>query len=320
MIKPPFQITSKILSLVAELLELCGELKSFTASKPSVQLRKQNKIRTVHHSLAIEGNSLSEEQVTAILENKRVLGPKNQIIEIQNALEIYDSLNSFDPVREKDLMRAHKLLMHNLIQNPGRYRSTQVGVFKGSKVSHVAPPSQQVPKLMGDLFFFLKNDKETPWVVKACIFHYELEFIHPFSDGNGRMGRLWQQLILMKQSTIFEYISAESLIHSKQTEYYQVLEKCDKAGESTHFIEFSLAIILSALKDFISVYEPKRIKENDRISMAIDFFVNKSFSRKDYLQLHKGLSTATASRDLQMAVDSGLFKKTGDKALTKYRA
>src|SRR5207253_7112889 len=195
MYKPPFQITSKVLGLSSQIQEIIGELKTYSLAKPSVKLRKENKIRTIHHSLAIEGNSLSEEQVTALLEKKRVLGPKNQILEVMNALELYDILAKFDPAKERDLLKAHGLLLNGLVKEAGKYRSTAVGIFKGTKVSHMAPSAKQVPKLMGDLFTFLTKDSETPWLIKACVFHYELEFIHPFEDGNGRMGRLWQQLL-----------------------------------------------------------------------------------------------------------------------------
>lgn len=317
--KPPFHINTKILTLTGSISEILGELKTFSAVAPPVQLRKENKIQTVHHSLAIEGNSLNEAQITAILENKRVIGPKNQIIEVQNALALYEDLKTYNPTKEKDLLTAHKVLMKNLIPNAGKYRSTPVGILKGTKVSHIAPQASQVPRLMGKLFEFLNKDKETPWMIKACVFHYELEFIHPFADGNGRMGRLWQQILLMKQSPVFEYISAESIIHKKQKEYYEILEKCDKYGDSTDFIEFSLQNILKSLESYAVTYQPTKPKISDRIKQAIEHFGNKSFSRKDYLNFHKGLSTATASRDLQQAVESGLLTRIGDKSQAVYK-
>lgn len=319
MTKPPFIITSRILNIISEIQEICGELKSYAIKKPSIKLRKENRIRTIHNSLAIEGNSLSEAQITALLENKRVIGPKKQILEVENALRLYEKLAEFDPLKENDLLRAHKILMTDLISIAGRYRTQQVGVLKGTHISHVAPPAKQISTLMAQLFTFLKKDAETPWLIKACIFHYELEFIHPFADGNGRIGRLWQQLILMKHSPIFEYVSTESIIHSKQKEYYNVLEKSDRSGESTVFIEFSLQAILDTLKDFSLEFKPQKPTGDDRISAAIEVFRRKPFSRKDYLNIHKGLSSATASRDLQAAVQQGLLTKTGDKALTRYR-
>jgi Fic family protein len=319
MTRPPFSINSKILLLTASIQEIVGELKSISTKAPSVKLRRENKIRSIHCSLAIEGNALTKEQITAILENKRVLGPKNQIKEVQNALDVYDRPLAFDPTKERDLLRAHGLLMQDLIVDPGKYRKTSVGIFKGTQVSHVAPQARKVPILMADLFDFLRRDEETPWLIKACVFHYELEFIHPFVDGNGRMGRLWQQLILMKQSPVFEFTSAESLVHKRQQEYYRILEKCDKLGDSTSFIEFSLETIFAALKDLNKTYRPARLLGSDRILVALDQFGEKEFSRKDYLSLHKGLSTASGSRDLQRACQNGLLKKIGDKVKARYR-
>ncbi|MGZ3806154.1 MAG: Fic family protein [Pseudobdellovibrionaceae bacterium] len=315
---PPFELTPKILTLTTSISELIGELKAVSVAKPSVKLRKENKIRTVHHSLAIEGNSLTEDQITAILENKKVVGPKNQITEVKNALEVYEVLGKFDPLKEKDLLRAHKLLMKNLVNNPGKYRTSQVGIFKGTKVSHMAPSHKMIPQLMQKLFEFLHQNKSTPWIIKACVFHYELEFIHPFEDGNGRMGRLWQQLLLMKQAPLFEYVSTESLIHKNQREYYNVLEKCDKAGDSTLFIEFNLRNIFQILQEFKKNSSLTRPKIGDRISYALEHFGNKVFTRKDYLELYKGISTATASRDLARAVKEKLLKKSGDKINTFY--
>lgn len=320
MTHPPFKITSKVLSLTTKIHELIGEMKGFSVGKPSVKLRKKNKIQTVQHSLAIEGNELTEEQITAILEKKRVLGPKKQIMEVQNALQVYDSLSSFNPNQEKHLLKAHKLLMQGLVKNAGKYRTGQVGILKGTQVSHVAPPAKQVPHLMGELFKFLKEDRETSAIIKACVFHYELEFIHPFEDGNGRMGRLWQQLLLMQHSPVFEYISTETLIHEKQMQYYSVLEKSDKAGDSTAFLEFSLEIILIALKHFKSAQRPQKANSTDRIHFALEHFRENSFSRKKYLELFPEISTATASRDLALAVKENKVTITGEKAQATYKA
>ena len=318
MYRPPFQLNSKILSLVGSIQEIVGEFKSYSAVVPPVKLRRENKIKTIHHSLAIEGNSLSEDKITAILENKRVLGPKTQILEVKNALELYESIAKFNPFLERDLLRAHKVLMKDLIPSAGKFRSIAVGVLKGTQVSHLAPSAKQVPALMGKLFQFLKMDMETPWLIKACVFHYELEFVHPFTDGNGRMGRLWQQLCLMKQSPIFEFVSAESIIHKRQRQYYDVLEKCDKIGDSTVFIEFSLESILASLLEFRNIYRPSKPNASDRMAQAFEHFGKEDFSRKDYLNLHKSLSTATASRDLNQAVEAGLLRRLGDKSKARY--
>jgi Fic family protein len=304
---------------VADIQELLGEAKSVSLQKPSLQLRKQNKIRTIHHSLAIEGNPLDEEQITAILEKKRVLGPQKQIREVQNAIQLYELIETFNPFHEKDLLKAHRILMQGLVEKPGLYRSGSVGIFKDNKVSRMAPPAKQVSRLMGDLFSFLKKDREIHPFLKACIFHYELEFIHPFADGNGRIGRLWQQLLLMQASPIFEYLPVETLIHRNQKKYYQALEQSDLAGDSTDFIEFSLEMILKSLREFSGKLIQGKPKAGDRMEFALGRFGEREFTRKDYLELHKGLSTATASRDLARAVAEKKIKIRGTKSRAIYR-
>ena len=315
---PPFEVTLNILSLSNQIQEILGEFKTNLHSKPSVKLRKQNKIKTVHHSLAIEGNSLTEEQVTALMENKRVAGPKKQIIEVQNALALYDKINSLNPLKESDLLKAHGILMKDLISTPGKYRHSNVGIIKAGSVSHVAPQAKMVPELMKNIFHFLKKNHEVPLLIKACIFHYELEFIHPFEDGNGRIGRLWQQSILMKHSPILEYVSIETLIHKRQKEYYKVLEACDRSGKSTLFIEFSLELILESMLLLQKEYRPKKISGSDRIAAALES-LGDGFSRKDYLELYREISTATASRDLAEAVENRFLKRVGEKSQAVYK-
>lgn len=316
--QPPFQITSEILRAVAEIQGLLGEIRTLSIKKPSIKLRKENKIKTIHHSLAIEGNTLSEEQVTALLEKKRVLGPKRQILEVQNAIRLYNEIGSLNPWKEADLLKAHKILMRDLMEKPGTYRSQAVGIFKKGKISKMAPPAKRVPRLMSGLFSFLKEDLQTLGLIKACIFHYELELIHPFMDGNGRMGRIWQQVILMQISPIFEYLPVETMTHKQQKYYYQALEKSDVDGSSTAFIEFSLAIILSALQKFSDSIYVDKPKIADRIDFALEHFGSRQFSRKDYCALFKGLSTATVSRDLAQAVKKKKIKRMGTKALAVY--
>lgn len=316
---PPFTITSTILKQVAEIQKILGEMKSVSIKKPSLKLRKENKIKTIHHSLAIEGNSLSEEQITSILDNKRVLGPKKHILEVENAIRIYNKLSSLDSGKEKDFLKAHRILMEDLIEKAGTYRRSAVGIFNGTQVSRMAPPAKMVPQLMGRLFDFLNKDSETHDLLKACIFHYELELIHPFVDGNGRMGRLWQQRILMEVSPSFEFLPVETSIHKNQKKYYRALEESDKNGNSTAFIEFSLEMILISLKEFSFQMSSNKPNSRDRVEHALEFFGNKKFSRKEYRSLHLGLSTASASRDLAEAVKEKKLKVFGTKALAKYQ-
>ena len=194
---PPFIVSDEIMSLVAEIAEIIGHLSATTEQLPMPLLRKKNRIKTIQSSLAIENNSLSIEQVTAILEGKRVLGPPNEIQEVKNAIDAYELLLELNPYKGKDLLKAHRLMMNDLVKENGRYRAGGVGVFDGKRCIHLAPPAQRVPLLMADLLSWVKSTKVHP-LISSCVFHYEFEFIHPFADGNGRMGRMWQTLLLMQ--------------------------------------------------------------------------------------------------------------------------
>jgi Fic family protein len=286
--------------------------------KPQPVLRRQNRIRTIRDSLAIEGNSLTLDQVSAIFDGKKVLGPKKEILEVSNAINVYDKAPSFDPFSSKSLLKAHGILMKGLISDAGEYRATDVGILKGSKVSHLAPRARLVAGLMGDLFLFLKNEKAIHALIRSSIFHYELEFIHPFSDGNGRMGRLWQHVILLNFHPLFESLPIESIIKTHQKKYYEVLEKSDREGNCSLFIDFSLGVILEALKEFLDELKPEPVTVEDRLEKANSYFGKREFSRKDYLAFFKSLSTSTASRDLQHGVKEKRLRKSGDKALARY--
>ena len=314
--KPPYDITPKILKLISEISEKIGEIKSGFMDKPSPQLRKQNKIKTIHNSLKIEGNTLSEEQITGLIENKRVLGPRKDIKEVLNAIDIYENLDSFQPTSEKSFLKAHKVLMNDLVKSAGKYRSESVGIVKGDKVEHLAPPYKNVPFLMKDLFEYLKQPSELT-LIKSCVFHYEMEFIHPFLDGNGRMGRLWQTLILYQEYEVFEYLPFESLISQTQIEYYQVLSDCDKSGKSTLFIEYMLSVINDSIGELLK-FNNKTLSQTDRLN----YFVSKNtgeFTRKDYMNVFKSISSATASRDLKTGLELNLFNKIGELNKTSYK-
>ncbi len=314
--KPPYEITTEVLTLIMAISEKIGEVNAKYLVKQNPTLRKQNKIKTIHSSLSIEGNTLSEEQITAILENKKVVGPQKDITEVLNALEVYTNLNSLKYQSEKDFLKAHKLLMKNLIEDQGAYRKKGVGIVKGSKVEHIAPPYQNVPFLMKDLFGYLK-DKSEITLIKSCVFHYEMEFIHPFMDGNGRMGRLWQTLILTNEYPIFEFLPFETLISKNQDEYYKVLSTCDKEGKSTKFIVYMLQIINSSLSELLQ-NSTKKLNETERLELFTENTKDK-FTRKDYMNYFSELSSATASRDLKKGVEKQIIEKSGDKKTTIYR-
>ena len=266
--------------------------------------------------MKIEGNTLSEEQITAILEHKKIIGPKKDILEVKNAIAVYDKLGNFDYRSEKSFLSAHKLLMQDLVPNAGKFRSGGVGIVKGSKVAHVAPPSANVPSLMRSLFQYLKDKKELS-LIKGCVFHYEMEFIHPFLDGNGRMGRLWQTVILMQEYPVFEFLPFESLISKNQTAYCKALAQSDKEGQSTHFIDYMLTIIDRSLNQLL-LQATKKLTDEERMALFLGE-TNGTFTRKDYMNRFKELSPATASRDLKKAVEQKWIKKYGDKKTTTYK-
>jgi Fic family protein len=315
--KPPYQITDNILKLVVAISERLGEINATHLYKPPTKLRKKNRIKIIQSSLEIEGNTLTEEQITSLLNDKRVIAPQKDILEVQNAIKVYQQLRTFNPNKLTDLEKAHAILMNGLIEDAGKLRAKNVGIVKGSKVEHLAPSGDMVKGLMNDLFNYLKTDKDI-LLIKSCVFHYEFEFIHPFIDGNGRMGRLWQTLILMQQYPVFEFLPVESLIKENQEKYYKVLSISDKSGHSTPFIEFMLGIILQALGNLLKT-QNRTFTTQDRIELYKDIIKGNQFSRKDYLQNFKYISQATASRDLKWGVEQQMLSKTGDKRLTKYQ-
>lgn len=315
--KPPYSITGKILKLVASISEKIGEVNSAHLSKPPTELRKKNRIKTIHSSLEIEGNTLTLEQITAIIENKRVIGPKKDILEVKNAIAVYDYLDKLNPFSFESFCEAHGILMNGLVESAGRLRNKSVGIVKGSEIAHIAPPSEMLKPLMNDLFDYLKNDDDLI-LIKSSVFHYEMEFIHPFIDGNGRMGRLWQTLILKDAYPVFEFLPVETLIKERQDNYYEALGKSDNTGESTLFIEFMLEIILESLEELLNIQNVSLLNI-DRINLFKSIIKEDYFSRKDYLKNFREISSATASRDLQYAVEKGLIEKIGDKNLTRYK-
>jgi Fic family protein len=317
--KPPYTITDKILSTIAESALLLGRLQAAPGNTPAPQLRRQNQIKTIQGTLAIEGNTLNLDQVTAVIEHKPVVSPPDDIREVQNAVSIYSNLKNYTSGSEKSFLKAHADLMKGLIPDAGRYRAKDVGVVAGRAMAHIAPGSRIVPKLMGELFNYLKSrSKEHPFI-RSSVFHYELEFIHPFGDGNGRMGRLWQTLMLCEYNAVFAYIPVESVIRDSQADYYKVLAQADKAGDATVFIEFMVGVIHKALQDYYHQFRPAAATAETRLATAGQCFKKAPFKRQDYLKLFKTLSTATASRDLKWGVETGLLTKTGDKRLAAYK-
>jgi len=315
--KPPYQITNRILELIASISEKIGEINAAYLFKPPTELRKKNRIKTIQSSLEIEGNSLSLDQVTAILNNKRIIAPEKDIVEVKNAIEAYENLENYNHTSLTSFCKAHAILMKGLIENAGKIRTKSVGIVKGVTITHIAPPGDIVKSLVKDLFDYLKKEKDLI-LIKSCVFHYEIEFIHPFMDGNGRMGRLWQTVILRQYSPVFEFLPIESLIKARQSEYYRILGESDNKGDSTGFIEFMLQIINESLEELLT-NQNVNLTSQDRISIFKELIKNSSFNRQDYMRQFKDISTATASRDLKLAVDAGILEKSGDKRTTLYK-
>ena len=315
--KPPYQITNKIVELIASISEKIGEVNSAHLYRPPTELRKRNRIKTIQSSLEIEGNTLSIEQITAISENKKVIAPKKDILEVKNAIIAYDRLADYKPYNLTSFCKAHEILMKGLVNNPGSIRSKSVGIIEGSVITHIAPPGNIVRSLLKELFDYIKKDKDL-LLIKSCVFHYEVEFIHPFMDGNGRMGRLWQTVLLRQYSPVFEFLPVESLIKAKQFEYYKILGESDNKGDSTGFVVFMLQIINDSLEDLL-INQNVNLTSDDRINIFKEKTGSDSFTRQDYMRQFKDISSATASRDLKEAVDKGILEKTGDKRTTQYR-
>lgn len=315
--RPPYQVTNRILQLVASVSQKIGEVNSAYLYKPPTELRKKNRIKTIQSSLAIEGNSLSIDQIAAMMENERVIAPQKDILEVKNAIMVYDKINEFNPFSLTSFCKAHKILMQGLVDNPGKLRTKPVGILKGSEVAHIAPPGQMIRTLLKDLFDYLKKDKDL-LLIKSCVFHYEIEFIHPFMDGNGRMGRLWQTIILKQYAPVFEFLPVETLIKEKQPEYYEVLGQSDNQGNSTSFIEFMLQIINESLEELLTLQNVS-LTSSDRINLFKEISGSGSFSRQEYMRQFKDIASATASRDLQKAVNKGILERFGDKRTSRYK-
>lgn len=246
--QPPFHMTDEIIFLVSEISEQIGRISVLQEGSVSPHLRRENRIRTIHSSLAIEQNSLSLGQVTAILDGKRVLGNPNEILEVQNAYEAYELMLNLDPGSVEDLLEAHRLMMNGLVPENGRFRTGNVGVFDGSTLIHMAPPAKFVPRQICDLIEWYQRSAAHP-LIKSAVFHYEFEFIHPFSDGNGRLGRMWHSLLLGQWKELFYWLPIEELIQSRQAEYYRVLGEADQTADCSGFVRLMLETIRDTLRE-----------------------------------------------------------------------
>ena len=312
--EPPFKITSQIIDLISQISEAVGEINSLENSPRHLELRKENRIKTIHSSLAIENNSLSLEQITAIIEGKRVLGSPNEIQEVKNALQAYELLLTLNPYEEKDLLKAHKLMMADLVERNGKYRKDGVGIFDGNQVVHLAPPADRVPFLMSDLFEWLKNSDVHP-LIKSCVFHYEFEFIHPFQDGNGRMGRLWQTVILKEWKSVFAWLPIETLIKENQVEYYNALNSSDSDANSTNFTVFMLQTILRTIKEIIETEKKITLKITVKITAnqkkILEAIKQNPFVTQEELSSIVGIAKLNINKNMKKLQEQGLIERVG---------
>jgi Fic family protein len=311
--KPPYTITNKILTTVSDIVELISELNHIKKELNTPKLRKKNRVKSITGTLQIEGNSFDEDKITKVIDGKTVLGTMREIQEVKGAIEAYDYLKKYDYKSQKDLLYSHKLLMDNLLNNAGNYRQNNVGVGGVDGVTHVAPPPNMVPQLMDELFSWMVNTDDH-MIIVSCIFHYEFEFIHPFNDGNGRVGRLWQSVILNKYKSIFGTIPIESAVRDHQEKYYKALEDSGSLGESTPFIEFMLDIILKTLKKVKKEDVPKDVPKNVPLK-RLDKIVELIIKNKDITIIEIAdildVTDKTIKRDISKLKDEDKLIRVG---------
>lgn len=311
--KPPFEITNKIIELVAEIAELTGKMASANPMSTNPTLRRTNRIRTIHGSLAIEANTLSLEQVTAVLNDKHVLAPPKDVAEVKNAYEIYERMDELDPYSVDDLLMAHGIMMRELVEESGMFRTRPVGVVdQEGHVLHFGTLPQYVPNLVMELLDWTRNS-DLHMLIRSCVFHYEFELIHPFTDGNGRVGRLWHTLLLSKWNPAFAWLPVESIIHDRQQEYYDAINASNDACESTVFIEFMLSAIKASLIDVINTSDVMSDEKPDKSAIRwqkIERFLqtHEYIMNADVRELCD-VSAATANRILAEYTANGKLSK-----------
>lgn len=321
--KPPFEITNAMIHEVAEIAVLVGKLTSTDRLSANPTLRRINRIKTIHGSLAIEQNTLSLEQVTAVLNGKQVLAPSRDVAEVKNAYEIYERLDELDPYSVEALLLAHGIMTRGLVEESGVFRSHPVGVVdQEGCVLHFGTLPQYVPDLVMELLDWTKNS-DVHMLIRSCVFHYELELIHPFADGNGRIGRLWHTLLLSKWEPVFAWLPVESMIHTRQSEYYAAINASNDAGESTAFIEFMLSTIKASLIDAINASEGMSVGTKDKAALRWaqikDFLAAHEFIMNADVRTLCGVSAATANRVLAGFVAKGKLIKCRENGHWAYK-
>lgn len=308
---PPYDITEEMLELASEITENLGRLSSISDLERLPRLRRVNRIKSIQSSLAIENNTLSLEQVTDVIDGKRVLGPESDIVAVKNAFEVYKNLSEFDPYSLDDLKKAHGIMMGGLLLGAGELRTDSVGVFnEQGKVIHVAPPQEMVPELMKQLFDWLSNSKAN-MLIRSSVFHYEFEFIHPFGDGNGRTGRLWQTALLASWKPVFEWIPIESIIKDNQEEYYRAISLSTAEGKSNAFILFMLGVIKKAVEEIVKDTHNHQIHISNQIKALMSVIEVYPMSAVELMAKLELKSRLTFRKNyLQPALEAGLIAMT----------
>ncbi|MBP5449824.1 MAG: Fic family protein [Spirochaetales bacterium] len=333
---PPFTISSKAINFIAEIAALAERYSIRMEQPDGLMLRKANRVKTIRGTVAIEGNTLSEEQVTAIMDGKHVIAPIREIQEVRNAINAYDQIMTFDPFSENDLLKAHGIMALGLVDNPGHYRWSGVCVAGKTGVSHIAPSCDMVPKLMSDLFDWLSHSQDHI-LIKSCVFHYEFEFIHPFEDGNGRMGRMWQTRLLAQWNPVFANLPIENMIRENQSEYYKAIEAASTKGDSGVFIDYILEVIYNSLQakqkaaemaskndtvnDTVNPKNDTVNQENDTVNDTVKATVNQQkildaikqnphITQEELAEL-VGKSRVTVNRQLAQMKSAGLIVRVG---------
>ncbi|MBO7126032.1 Fic family protein [bacterium] len=309
--RPPFEITAKAINLISE---ISAQLERFSIAMEqgdSVQLRKINRMKTIHGTLAIEGNSLSEEQVTALIEGKPVIAPLREVQEVRNAILAYGQFMKFDPYNVEELLKAHGIFAWGLVDNPGHFRKGGVCVMGKDGIRHVAPPAHRVPFLISDLFDWVKKS-EDHILIKSSVFHYEFEFIHPFPDGNGRMGRFWQSRLLAEWNPVFEYIPVENMIRENQADYYKAIERSTDENDSGIFAEFMLQTILDTIKKHKKKVTAKvTVKVTANQQKIISAINENPYITQEELSKKVGIAIKNIKENMKKLQEQGIIRRIG---------
>ena len=311
---PPFIISSDAINLIAEISSLLERYTIAMEGDYGVKLRKVNRIKTIHSSLAIEGNTLSEDEVADIINGKKIVAPIRQVVEVKNAIKVYDAYRSLNPFSEKDLLKAHGIMMEALADDAGRYRKGGVGVYGEKGLIHMAPPAKMVPQLIGNLMEWL-NESKDHLLIRSCVFHYEFEFIHPFSDGNGRMGRLWQSLILGRLHPLFEYLPVENMVFANQENYYNAIYESTKSGQSGPFIDFMLREIRNTILKYKRIEKvPDKVLDkvpNKTQMMIVRLLMESPRMTSTQLAEKIGISSRGVVKAIQSLKRQGILERVG---------